>query len=181
MIFVTSDLHLGHNKPFLYEPRGFTNIYDHDAALVKNWNSVITDDDEVYILGDLMLMDNNYGQQIFNQLRGQKHIILGNHDSDVRIELYKTLNGVVDIKYADVLKWNKYQFFLSHYPTLTTNLDVEKLLKHRVICLCGHTHTANKYLDMDKGLIYHCELDAHAMYPVRIDMIVDDINDYFEG
>ena len=27
MIYFSSDLHLNHNKPFLYEPRGFKDIY----------------------------------------------------------------------------------------------------------------------------------------------------------
>ena len=38
MVWFTSDLHLGHNKPFLYEPRGFKNIQEHDNAIIENWN-----------------------------------------------------------------------------------------------------------------------------------------------
>ena len=37
-IFVTSDLHFGHDRGFLYEPRGFSNIEDHDEAVIANWN-----------------------------------------------------------------------------------------------------------------------------------------------
>ena len=47
-IFVTSDLHFGHDRGFLYEPRGFDNIEDHDEAVIANWNSVVNEDDDVY-------------------------------------------------------------------------------------------------------------------------------------
>ena len=59
MVWFTSDLHLGHNKPFLYEPRGFKNIQEHDNAIIENWNKIIRPNDKVYVLGDLMLNDND--------------------------------------------------------------------------------------------------------------------------
>ena len=46
-IWITSDLHLGHNKPFLYEPRGFKNIQEHDETIIKNWNSIIKYNDDI--------------------------------------------------------------------------------------------------------------------------------------
>ena len=33
---------------------------------------------------------------------------------------------------------------------------------------------------MDKGIIYHCELDAHNCYPVCIDTIIEDIKNYIK-
>ena len=36
MIYLTSDTHFCHNKDFLYEPRGFQSIEEHDEAIVKN-------------------------------------------------------------------------------------------------------------------------------------------------
>ena len=38
MIWITSDLHLQHDKPFIYEARGFSSIQEHDEAIIKNWN-----------------------------------------------------------------------------------------------------------------------------------------------
>ena len=64
MIYFTSDLHLDHNKDFIYKERGFDNIGSHDIAILKNWNSVVTPDDIVYVLGDLMLGDNSAGMSI---------------------------------------------------------------------------------------------------------------------
>lgn len=76
MIYLTSDTHFCHNKDFLYEPRGFQSIEEHDEAIVKNWNSIVTPDDEVYHLGDVMLNDNTKGLGYLKQLNGKIHIIL---------------------------------------------------------------------------------------------------------
>ena len=44
-IFITSDTHFGHDRAFLYGPRGFTNYVEHDTAIIENWNNTVTDDD----------------------------------------------------------------------------------------------------------------------------------------
>ena len=76
MIYLTSDLHFCHDKSFLYEPRGFNSIEEHDENIIKNWNNIITPDDEVYLLGDVMLNDNVKGLNCLKQLNGKIHIIL---------------------------------------------------------------------------------------------------------
>jgi calcineurin-like phosphoesterase family protein len=180
-IFFTSDLHFGHDKDFIYKPRGVDNIQAHDKLIIINWNRIVEPEDTVYILGDLMLgsFDTSNIAKI-NALNGNKKIILGNHDTDNRIELYK--NNLINTEvlgYGSPFKYGKYKFFLSHYPTLTSNCDeTNKKLKNRTINLCGHTHTNNKYADMDRGLIYHVELNAHNMQPVLIDKIIEDIRHY---
>ena len=64
---------------------------------------------------------------------------------------------------------------MSHYPTITSNHDYNKPLNKRLINLCGHTHTKDKFADWDKGIIYHVELDAHNNTPVNIEEIIKDI------
>lgn len=179
-IWITSDLHFGHQREFLYEPRGFTSIYDHDEEIIKNWNSVVDIDDDVYILGDIMLNDNEYGIKLFKRLKGKIHIIRGNHDTDARMELYSKCWNVVEICEGKFLKVDKQNYFLSHYPSLTSNFDEDKPLHKKIINLCGHSHCQNKFQDMDKGIIYHCELDAHNCYPVCIDTIIEDIKNYIK-
>lgn len=129
-------------------------------------------EDDVYILGDLMLNDNDTGIKLLKSLKGKIHIILGNHDTDARVELYNNCYNVVEICYATIIKYGKYHFYLSHYPTLTANK--EKHLSECLINLCGHTHTPDKWADWDKGIIYHVECDAHNCTPVLIDDIIND-------
>lgn len=175
MIYFTSDLHLGHQRDFLYEPRGFNNIYDHDAAIVANWNRVVGPDDDVYCLGDCMLNDNENGIKLLKQLKGKIHLVRGNHDTDSRMQLYSQCYNVVEITEGQFFKYKDYHFFLSHYPCIVSNYDADKPLKKRTVSLCGHSHTQDKFQDFDKGLIYHVELDAHNNTPVSIETILEDI------
>lgn len=177
-VWFTSDLHFGHDKPFVYEPRGFSNIWDMNEAIIKNWNSVVNIEDEVYILGDLMLNNNENGLKCIKQLKGRLHIVLGNHDTTTRRELYKGLYNVENICEAESVKIAGHRFFLCHYPVLCSNYDDnDRPLSKRLISLCGHTHTTNPFQDWDKGMIYHVELDAHNCTPVLVDDIIEDINE----
>lgn len=176
MIYVTSDLHLFHNKPFLYEPRGFASIEEHNEAIIQNWNNLISEDDDIYVLGDLLLGGADTlesGLQLISSLKGRLHFVRGNHDSNKRWEAYKTLSNVIEQETAMYLKYKKYHFYLSHFPTLTSNID-DKGLAQRTLNLCGHSHTKDKWADWDKGYIYHCELDAHNNIPVSLDTIIED-------
>lgn len=174
--FVTSDLHFGHNQPFLYGFRGFKNIYEHDEAIIKNWNSVVQPEDDVYILGDIMLNNNDAGIMNLKSLKGKIHIVRGNHDTPNRMELYQYCYNVVEITEGQFLKYKQHHFYLTHYPCIASNFDYDKPLKARTISLCGHSHTKNPFLDWNYGVIYHCELDAHNMFPVELDQIIIDLD-----
>lgn len=177
MIYLTSDLHLCHDKDFLYGKRGFDNIYAHNNKIIKNWNSIVQSEDDVYILGDIMLNDNQAGISLLKQLKGNIHIIRGNHDSDNRVSLYKECCNVVEVCDAKWLKVGKQSFFLSHYPCITSNLDEDKPLNKRIVNLCGHVHTTDRWHDWDKGLIYHVEMDAHDCKPILVEQIIEDIRE----
>ncbi len=177
-IYITSDLHFCHDVEFIYKPRGFTSITEHDETIVKNWNALIDDEDDVYILGDLILVDIDKGMEYLRQLHGKLHIVLGNHDSAKRVEQYKTLDRLSEIcGYSTVLKYQKYTFYLSHYPSITTNYDDDKPLRARVLNICGHVHQKEKW-DKDIPMSYHVELDAHHNMPVLLDDIISDFKEY---
>lgn len=180
-IFVTSDLHFGHIKDFLWRPRGFNSIIEHDNEIIRRWNSVVNENDVVYILGDLVMNDNQHGLSCLRQLNGELRIIRGNHDSDARWELYSELPNVKLLGWAHMIKYKKYRFYLSHYPTLCSNYDDNNSLKTKIINLCGHSHTQNAFADWDKGVIYHCELDAHCCCPVSLDDIIEEVKSAWQG
>ena len=180
-IWITSDLHLGHNKDFLWHPRGFNSIEEHDKEVIKRWNEIVSPNDTVYVLGDLMLGDNDASLHKIEQLIGNIHIIIGNHDTDTRIELYKKLWNVVSVEWGYRLRYKGITFYMSHYPTLTDNHDYDKPLKARVINLCGHSHTSDPFADWDKGLIFHTELDTNNCKPWLLDDIIIKIKEKING
>ena len=180
-IWLTSDLHLGHDREFIYKPRGFNSIEEHDQTIIENWNNLVSWDDTVYLLGDCILGDNETGCRKLNQLAGKIYIIYGNHCTATRIQMYANIRPtILGLGLAYILKYNGYTFYLSHYPTICSNYDDDKPLRRKVISLCGHRHVSDPFYDMDKGLIYHIELDAHNNKPCLLDDIIQDIIKYKE-
>lgn len=178
-IFLTSDLHFGHDREFIWKVRGFNSVQEMNETIVRKWNETVDAEDDVYILGDVMLGEPSNIDYIA-KLTGRIHIVLGNHDTSKREEMYRSLPNVVEVAEVGIrLKYRKHHFILTHYPMMTGNLDdKDKGLKARIINLCGHSHAIDKYQDTDKGIIYHCEVDAHGCRPILIDDIILDIKTY---
>ena len=167
-IFVTSDTHFGHDREFLFSPRGFASITEHDQEVIRRWNSVVGSDDVVYHLGDVMLNDNAHGIECLRQLNGQIKIIPGNHDTDSRLKLYAQLENVEVLSMAIMLKYQKYNFYLSHHPTLTSNLEKAPYLRMHLINLYGHTHQQGKFFQ-DMPFMFHVGMDSNNCTPVLLD------------
>lgn len=174
--FFTSDLHFCHDKEFVWKDRGFKSVDEMNEAIILNWNRVVDEDDVVYVLGDIALGGNegtSKAKGLLECLNGEIRIIIGNHDTDKRIEEYKKAGNVSSAKFADRIKLKGRSFFLSHYPAETSNLEADP--KACVINLHGHTHHKEKFL-YEKPYMYNVGLDAHGMAPVSIDEIIDDFN-----
>ena len=179
-IFLTSDTHFGHDREFLWGPRGFRSIQEHDEAIIANWNEVVGSDDDVYILGDLMLGDNTHGVKCVERLNGKIHLIRGNHDTDTRLwKVYPSIKNIVEYcGCADMLTYKKYHFYLSHFPTLTANLEKESL-KQCTLNLFGHTHQKDNFFQ-DLPYMYHVGLDSHHNTPVLLDDIIEEMKQKVE-
>ena len=174
-IWFTSDTHFCHNRDFLFQPRGFTNVDDMNKAIIERWNSVVKPNDEVYHLGDIALNDIDTAISYINRLNGTIYWIRGNHDSEKKIDtIINECPSVWDMGWARQMKIDKYSFYLSHYPTLTTNFDDKHFSQH-VINLHGHTHQQTNWLNPDNPFMYHVGLDSHDCTPVHVEKVIDDI------
>lgn len=172
----TSDLHFYHDREFIYKPRNFSNVQDMNDAIVANWNEVAQEDDDIYILGDVCLggpTSIEANKKLIESLKGRIHIIRGNHDTDARIQMYKSCANVVEVVDACYLKLGKYYFYLSHYPTLTSNLEKERL-ESCLINLYGHTHQKTNFYN-EIPFMYHVGVDSHDCRLVDIDTIIEEI------
>lgn len=173
MIWITSDFHFGHEKDFLWQPRGFLGWQEHAEEVIKNFNSVVKPDDVVYVLGDCVLKNDAFGVECLKRLNGKKYLAFGNHDSGARIERYQEEGIFLDIQYGYRLRESKFTFWLQHYPAMMGNYKD----KSPTICLAGHTHSPDKFQNMENGT-YNIALDAHNCYPVSFDEIIKDIRQY---
>ena len=141
-VWITSDLHLGHDKPFIWEARGFDSVQEMNQTIIKNLQKTITKPtDELYICGDVTLGEIN--RELLWQIPGRVHVILGNHDTDARTQVYKDLGWSVSfgerIKYTDGTQKGQMSFLLTHYPTLTANPGDRP--NQCVVNISGHTHS----------------------------------------
>ena len=178
-VFLTSDLHFNHSPEFIWKARGFNNVEEMNEAIISRFNEVVGPEDEVYILGDLCLggggkevLETN--KDLIERLNGKLHIVRGNHDTNPRVAMYETCTNVVaPVVWADMIKYKGYNFYLSHFPTITSNLEKESL-KQCTCCLFGHTHQLTNF-HLDMPMIYHVGVDSHNCYPVNLDDIIEEM------
>lgn len=161
--FVISDTHFGHwgVTKFLRSDgtklRPWDNIYDMDEALVQNWNSVVTQQDTVYHLGDVLI--NRRAFSILNRLKGRKILIKGNHDI---FHLKDYLPYFVDIRAYNV----KGEIIMSHIPLHESQLERWKLNVH------GHLHSNYVMKDGEKDKRYfNACVEVNGFKPISFDDI----------
>lgn len=137
--FYIADLHFGHFNIIRYDNRPFKTIEEMDNVLINNWNSVVSAEDTVYILGDISWHDEDKTVDIFNQLKGIKVLIKGNHDNVKRSsKLAKCFTSVQD--YAELYLDKKNKVVMSHYPILFWNGQFRN-----TVHLYGHVHNSHQW------------------------------------
>lgn len=117
-------------------------------TIKERWNARITGADHVYILGDLAWKENEDAVSFVSTLRGNKHLVIGNHDQ-CKDQRYKQLFvEVVDYKEAkDVINGKEYSIVMSHFPLAFWNhqhryrRDGEKY-RNWSVHLYGHVHNS---------------------------------------
>lgn len=129
MIYFTADHHFGHNNVIKYCNRPFHNIEEMDRVLMDNWNSIITDEDLVYHLGDFALMSQIKIAEYLDKLKGYKVLIKGNHDRLNAANKNRFLNIYKEL----IMKFGDITITMSHYP------ETFKSAKE-IINLHGHSH-----------------------------------------
>ena len=80
MNLYTADLHFGHANVINFDHRPFADRDEMDAVLIKLWNERVQTDDTVYIVGDFLFRAKRPADEYLNELKGRKHLLIGNHD-----------------------------------------------------------------------------------------------------
>lgn len=156
MNYYIADMHFGCQNQ--YEGRAL----EHDQLIKERWNKLVHNDDHVYILGDIGKIggnkENEYLCSIISQLKGNKHLILGNHDKKLEdARLRQLFVEVCDYKeVTDNYNGENHKLILSHYPIMFW------ALQHKgSIHIMGHLHDTEEY----------------AVYKECLNLV----NSYFEG
>lgn len=75
-VFIISDTHFNPSKIETYCVRP----EDYTKRIVKQWGSMVTDEDLIFHLGDVIIGDFQAGSELIKSLPGRKILVMGNHD-----------------------------------------------------------------------------------------------------
>lgn len=115
-----SDLHFGHRNCINFDHRPFLDVGEMDNILIKLWNSRVDEDDNVYIIGDFAYRNEKTADWYLRQLKGRKHLVVGNHDGEtLKNEKAMAYFESVD-KMMHVTDGDK-QISLCHFPIAEWN------------------------------------------------------------
>jgi calcineurin-like phosphoesterase family protein len=110
--FYISDTHFSHEKIISLAKRPFKTIGEMNVILIRNWNSIVKQDDTVFFLGDFA-----WGKHSswFERLSGNKILIRGNHDEDVEDLPWYAKHDYLEVEDGP------FKIVLFHYPILEWN------------------------------------------------------------
>ena len=156
--YIISDTHFYHQNVIMYENRPFENIKQMHEQIIENWNSVINKDDKVFILGDFSFGTKEMSQTVFRKLRGNKILIMGNHDRR------KSISWWYDVGFKEVYKYPvvyNNHFILSHEPMMS--------VPTAYMNIHGHIHSKSK--KNEKYFNVSCEVLNYT--PINFEEIRD--------
>ena len=170
MIYCTSDCHFNHKNILSYEPqsRPFATIEEMNETIISNWNSVVTAEDEVWVLGDFFMGQLTAIDPILDRLNGKIHLVRGNHDQKNRLKIYEA-HGI-DIHDIAYIQYKGRYFVLCHFPN--ENEEFIRMIiedNSEVVWLYGHIHSK-----APKGYVngtYHVGVDTNNLTPISIQQI----------
>jgi len=147
--FFTADTHFGHAKIMEYCSRPFDSVKQMDEEMIRRWNSVVSEKDEVYHVGDFSFHNTADSKKIRSLLHGKIYLIEGNHDGRNA--------GFEWIKPYYELKVEGQEIVLFHYGMRTWHHDLRGTWH-----LYGHSHgqLPSYGKSMDVGV------DCHGFTPL---------------
>ena len=155
-LFFVSDLHLNHDKEFLWGKRGYQSSSEHIEGLLSRLAEIADDDTVLINLGDSTFRDPKH--EMFDRLAAlpfHKHYhVWGNHPSGAKQAYQKAVRSLIpnvwsdnvevypaDFKNVTFVGWQalfSYQrqmIHAQHFP-----LEIWDEMKNGVWHVCGHSH-----------------------------------------
>ena len=144
-VLFTADLHVGHNKPFIINPRQYTTI---DEAMTHTRETIygqLRPDDILFNLGDAVIgageKTMEYANEIANFPCGHQYFIWGNHNAgmqqlyDNELQRLGLVPGEVDL-YPLTLPNGRFTF-LGHYAEIYVD-SVPVVMSHYPLASWNH-------------------------------------------
>lgn len=170
-VWFTSDLHFWHKNICKYCNRPYTDMESMNQAIVNNWNSVVKEDDTVFLLGDMGFCGIEKLRPLMSQLKGKIYLIQGNHDSDKVVgrlyeeDIIEDFFKLIEVTITGDEECPDQQLTLCHFPMIDwTNKEKGAWMVH------GHQHQlpntpSCSYAHWDVGL------DKNQMTPISFEQL----------
>ena len=114
-VYVTSNLQLGRPNAISKFKRPFKDVDNMTNELIGNWNSVVTDEDIVYHLGNFA-WDPKTAQDALQRLKGTIRLLPAEHDEAVMLLGNKKMLPSKSYLMNRITPLNDYECSLSYWP-----------------------------------------------------------------
>lgn len=166
-VLFTSDPHFYHKSMVELKRRPFDSVEEMNQTLIDNWNSVVTKNSLIYVLGDVSFGSPEETHRVLEKLNGNKRLILGNHDNSKMVDKvyrhhFMTICDRMRVKFEDIRE----EVILDHFPLLTWDKA-----HYGAWHLHGHSHGSMQY--PFEGKILDVGTDVHNFTPINVAKIMD--------
>lgn len=159
-IFIAADYHFGHSNIIKYCNRPYKDTDEMDEALIDNHNSVVSNNDKIFILGDFAFKNKCLTEQIAPRLNGYKVLLLGNHDNH-SVKYY--LESGFDEVYKYPFIYSEF-YVMSHKPIfMNDNVPFTNIY--------GHVHDNTEFKDYT-AQSFCVSMERINYTPIEFDKIV---------
>ena len=161
MVYIWSDLHLGHTNIIRYCNRPFADVEEMNKVLLRNWRETIKGDDTIINLGDFCFRwTSERIQNTLANLPGHKILILGNHDREHNVDWWRNAGFQEVYPYPIIYKqW----YILSHEDVFLND-------KMPYINIHGHRHQVK----LDSKCHINVSVECLDYKPVLFDELIKD-------
>jgi calcineurin-like phosphoesterase family protein len=166
MFYFTSDEHHLDDSINHYCKTVFETKEDRMRTIIRLHNDTVTEEDEVYHLGDFTLEidDPDILREIVSKYKKVKKRILisGNHDLPGGLAFISDFFD--EIHTWKIIEYDGFEFFLMHDPAFYQPKMWDK------IGVCGHVHSL--FLGIPERKIYNVGVDVNNYRPVSINRVL---------
>jgi len=150
--------------------RPFADIDEMDNALIRLWNERVTDEDDVYILGDFAYRNGYTAGWYLRRLKGRKHLIIGNHDRHT-LEDNNAMDYFHSVENMALITDQQRTVSLCHFPIAEWNGK-----RRGGYHVFGHLHNRRDEVyqfmsRFDRALNAGCMINGY--HPVTLDELIE--------
>lgn len=165
MIFYTADPHFGSETIIESTGRPFASVREMDEELIRRWNGAVSEEDTIYVLGDVGCHCAPLPVEQLTQLRGHKHLIRGNHDMVLQeqkslLDHFETVSDYLEITDGGI------RITLCHYPIVYNQFGY---------MIHGHLHNVRKELFQvlaQLPRVLNAGVDLNNFVPVTLETLI---------